>query len=892
MAAHADGPACVTLTGPGGAGKTRLAEEATAARDDAVWVECASVHDAETLVQRAATAIGAAANDLTGLAEALAERPGTLVIDNCEHLRETAAGIARAALDAGWNVLATSHEALAIDGERVIAVLPFAHPDPSTPEIEALARYDAVALFVQRATAVDPTFTLNSVNAPAVARICRRTDGIPLAIELAAARVAILDPVQIAERLSEDFALLRSNGNDVEPRRRSLDATIAWGFDLLDERERALLCRAAVFDGPFDLDALEQSCSDPAVRTSDVIDVLTALVAKSLIHVESGSHTTYRLLDPIRTFALARLDEPDRWRKRIIGWAVEFGVRARPGLAGGDQQLWATRLMSLRDTLLGAVASSRVLDPDGGLRICESLSPAWGQRGFGLEVANHMRALLDAAPDAPPPIVAGTHLALATLLANAGRIAEAEIHADAAVETAERTGDAALLVRALNASATPRVRQGRYADALEIFQRALALERDTPTANLGPTIANLATMYHEVRDLDRARVLYDEAAALFRASGDRARLGTLMMNQATLLQETGEFAAALELYDECLEIAVAMGELGNQCLLWTNVGNGHASVGRLDEAMSAFRESLRIAMEIVEPHVIGVAAQSICLIAAQRGEPAVFVRAACIMQHINPTWSLHDSAPDQREVADGSAAAFAALSDAEIASIRIATRHRTLDDLAQEALAVAARYLDGARGATRPDVGPPPSGRFRRAGDVWEIAFAGDTVSRLRDAKGLAYIARLLATPDQDVHVADLIAVVGVADAEGVRKNLGATDDAIDPAAARAYAERIHDLETERDEAVSWSDEARVERLDSEIEQVRAHLATTYGLSGRARRPGDPAERMRKAVTNRIRDALTRIGKESPALERFLRNALRTGIYCSYRPDRPVQWDL
>lgn len=887
----AGAPACVTLTGPGGAGKTRLATEVSSVRDDARWVELAGISDAAVVAQRAASVAGVGADDAAALADALAGTSGLLVLDNCEHLVGTAADTARAFVGAGWHVLATSRERLAIDGERTVEIPPLAHPDPrEAPAVETLARYDAVALFVDRARTADPSFELTGANAPAIAQICAHLDGIPLALELAAARMQVLSPAQIAERLGDRFRLLTSSRRDADPRQRTLEATIAWGVDLLDERERALLVRMAQFGGRVDLETLEVACSDELLSAGAILDTVAALASKSLVVVDSGERAAYRLLDSVRAYAAAQIDDPQAWQARIIAWAGDVARGARDGLNGSEQSAWTARLDTLHDTMMHAIADAERLDPAAGLAIIGPLWVHWDDRGLGREIVAPLQRMLDAAPDAAPTLRIGGLTALGLILANVGDRERARRFADEAVALAESTGDPTLISKALNTAGSVTVRSGDIPGALTIFERAVETERRSGGGDLGSLVGNLATMCHEMRDLDRASELYEEAAGLFRAAGDVARLGMLTMNQGTLLHETGDVRGARACYEEALEIAVAMGNRRTQVLLAVNIGNAEQDLGDSAAALRSHRDAVVGAREIAFPYASAVAAQAILVVAAQRGDHAPLLRGQAVIERVSPDWILTDAVGDQTDTQRAVAEAALALGADETARIQRAAALMTLDDIMDEALAVADRLL-GAAPAPAPTAQRPASGTFRRDGDTWEIAFGGAPF-RLKDAKGLGYLAHLLARPDQDVHVADLVGATGIADDEGVRRRMGDAGEAIDPEAARAFAEKIRELEAEREEALSWSDGARADRLADEIERISVHLTSAYGLSGRARRTADPAERMRKAVTNRIRDALTRIGGEDPDLERYLRNTVRTGTFCTYRPDRAVLWDL
>ena len=368
----------VTLTGAGGCGKTRLAIE-TATRllpefDDGIWlVELASVIDALMLPQIIASALGVAEQPNQSLIQTLLEsirrKRLLLLLDNCEHLIDACAATANALLRSCANVriLATSRQGLGIAGETLWLVPSLNVPNPANlPPVEILSQIEAVRLFADRTRAIVPAFRLTEQNARAVAEICSRLEGIPLAIELAAARAKALSVDQIAARLGDGFKLLTVGHRAALPRHQTLRAVIDWSYDLLSERERALLRRLSLFTGGFTLEAAESVCSDssadpgesvpdanqsgPAVQiaTDEVLDLLTSLVDKSLVLAEStGAGTRYRLLEPVRQYCRDKLEEAGEQEiteRRRIRYYVEFAESAEIGLNGPLQVTWLNRL--------------------------------------------------------------------------------------------------------------------------------------------------------------------------------------------------------------------------------------------------------------------------------------------------------------------------------------------------------------------------------------------------------------------------------------------------------------------------------------------------------------------------------------------------------------------
>jgi predicted ATPase/class 3 adenylate cyclase len=348
----------VTLTGVGGVGKTRLGVQAAAellpSFRDGVWlVELAPVRDPDQVASTVAGALdvaGAPGRSLTEqLVDVLSRKRVLVVLDNCEHLLDGVAELVDALMDGCPQVvvLATSREGLGVAGERILAVRSLAVPRDDT-DVEEVANVAAVRLFVDRAAAVAMSFSLTARNAAAVVEVCRRLDGIPLAIELAAARVPVLSPAQIAQRLDHRFRLLAGAERGAVDRHATLRAAIDWSFDLLTDAEQRILARLSIFAGGCTLDAAEQVCSDDLIAEFDVLDLLSALVARSLAAVDDTdpNEHRYRLLETIRQYAEERLDptEHEQVRDRHARYYAGFREAALAGVRGSEPGEWLERL--------------------------------------------------------------------------------------------------------------------------------------------------------------------------------------------------------------------------------------------------------------------------------------------------------------------------------------------------------------------------------------------------------------------------------------------------------------------------------------------------------------------------------------------------------------------
>ncbi|GAA2448980.1 BTAD domain-containing putative transcriptional regulator [Actinomadura vinacea] len=420
----------VTLTGPGGAGKTRLAAEAVAGAvdelPDGVWfVPLAPVTDngdGADAAQAALTALEipepvrpaetrSVARPLDRLADALATRRMLLVLDNCEHLLDAAALVAGRVLAAapGVRILATSREPLGITGESLCPVpsLPLPPPDAGAAEVP---EYDSVRLFADRAAAVRPGFAVDEATAPRAVEICRALDGIPLAIELAAARLRSLTPDQVAARLGDRFRLLTAGSRTALPRHRTLRAVVDWSWELLDGTERAVLRRLSVFAGGATPEAAARVCGldlPGAPDDLEVIDVVAALVDKSLVMAEGTGEVRYRLLETIRVYAAERLGEAgeaDRVGAEHAAFFLELAERAEPELRRADQLVWSDRLAAERGNWQAAIRHAvRTGDVRTGLRFFRALMWFWMMRDQETEAGVWATAVLDTAGDAAPP---------------------------------------------------------------------------------------------------------------------------------------------------------------------------------------------------------------------------------------------------------------------------------------------------------------------------------------------------------------------------------------------------------------------------------------------------------------------------------------------------------
>ena len=638
----------LTLTGAGGIGKTRLGHElagmlAGDLGEAVVFVDLAPLADATQVPGAVAVALGLREEEgqppMAALADALGAGPALLVLDNCDHLIEGCAEIADGLLRAcpELRIMATSRQPLRIDGETTIRVPSLSLvPDlagrlgPAHEEDEAdgtvpsrapvgepwapIAPSEAARLFVERARATLPAFTLTERNVAVVEQICRRLDGIPLAIELAAARIALLSPEQIADRLVDRFALLSNGNRTALPRYRTLRALVDWSHDLLDEQERILLRRLAVFVGGWTLEAAESVCAVDGLESDEILDCLAGLVSKSLVLIGAWSgEVRYWFLETLRAYATEKLREAGEesiLHQRHCDWFLDLVEQAEAEMDGPMQSAWLRRLDDEYDNLRAALAwsalqlSAENARDDGGLRLAEALHRFWHTRGLVREGRRWLTELLARSEARSLPAsavrVRGRALRAAGLLAvnsgdhDAGLRLLAEAHAIARAQ-----GDLpGLAAGAYGLGYLARVR-GDYAMARAHLEDALRLFRELhDVQGVAETLVSVGVVAYFQGDLAAARPFYAEGLASYRALDNRQGMAKSLNNLGEVALEQGDLAAARRLEEECLMLASEIGDRPRVAFALAALGGVAAMEGesaralRLGAAATAIRESI------------------------------------------------------------------------------------------------------------------------------------------------------------------------------------------------------------------------------------------------------------------------------------------------------------
>ena len=498
----------VTLTGPAGTGKSRLALEVASARaiETDVWfIDLAAVADpdvvAATVAAALAVPIAPGEDAATSVASSLASRNGLLVLDTCEHVVGAAALLAGRILRQARDVriLTTSRRPLGITGEIAWPVPPLALAPPDARSVDATAGYPAVELFVERAASVHPDFELTDANAADIAAICLALDGLPLAIELAAARTDVLTPQAIRARLMNRFELLVDGSSDVSPRQQTLRAAIDWSVGLLDERQRVFFARLGVVAGTLDLEA---ACAITASDPAETLSLLTALVRHSMVAVVGDDR--YRLLDTLRAYALETLEtlDADDARDRHADYHVERAERAERGIQGADQLMWLDRLRT--DVPDHRAALEWLVSTGDGIRAAQlagALGWFWTLDGMLAEACSRLEQVL-AFDDLPPAVRGKAMWSLALLSASLGELERAQALAVESIDLGRQSGDLVVTGCGLNALA---VTEWALGDLDQSSRTATTRSPPSPPPTTSGASPCVASSRHEPRSTKAIR---------------------------------------------------------------------------------------------------------------------------------------------------------------------------------------------------------------------------------------------------------------------------------------------------------------------------------------------------------------------------------------------------
>jgi predicted ATPase/DNA-binding CsgD family transcriptional regulator len=605
----------ITLTGTAGCGKTRLALRATADisrqyADGVRWVELARLADSGLVPQAVARTVNVVEQPgrrlLDGLLDALRDKHLLLVLDNCEHLLPACTQLVETLLSLpDLGILATSREPLGVTGEMLYPVPPMALPPADLPGNDP-GQYDAIRLFVERVRATLPMFELTPANATVVATICRHLDGIPLAIELASARVNVLTVEQIAARLDDRFKLLMTAPHLTHSHHRTLYAAIDWSYDLLSNLERLLLQRLAVFAANFTLDVAGSVCAWGEIERAQTLDLLASLVNKSLVVAQTlqGSEARYALLETIRQYAQEKLiasGESSLIRDRHLQYYFPLIEETAPKLTGPYQQLWFNWFESeydnIRDALAWALESRRI---EAGLRMTNALYQFWEIRNYRQEGLAWFERLLIQADNRIPLAVHATACTYAAFLADfVGNASAAIEYGRRGVKLGEAAGEEGkpILGFALAGLAAGLKAMGDYEAVFALQAQFIEIFRplgDSYAYYLGMGLLVQGQMAVVLGKYEAARPLLDEALTLAREAGDAYRIAIALNYLGDLARCGQNYDRAQAPYEESLALLRDLGAERDLASVLHNLGHTNLHLGAIERAHTFFIESMKI----------------------------------------------------------------------------------------------------------------------------------------------------------------------------------------------------------------------------------------------------------------------------------------------------------
>jgi len=614
----------LTLAGAGGVGKTRLALQIGAELldkfADGVWlIELAAIPDPELIPSVVASVLSAPETQGRALSESiinsLRRKQALLIFDNCEHLLDATAKLIDSILRGcpQVRIIATSRQGLDISGESVHRVTSLSLPNTTESlTADAATQHSAIRLFVERAQAANDQFTLTDVNAPAVAQICRRLDGIALAIELAVPRLKVLTVDQLAERMSERFRILTGGSRTALPRQQTMRALIDWSYDLLTNEEKTVFRRAGIFAGGWTLEAISDICADGSIESWALLDLLMSLVGKSLVVAElSGSTPRYRLLESTREYVLAKLresGEDKRMQQRHAAYFLRMADEADESWSTAPTRAWLGPLEAEIDNFRAALEWTLADKTNAylGVALAGSLGHLWFDGGLHPEGRHWLNAALAANGDGQrDKRTARLWLALAQLN-EARRLHDS---AERAREIYEALGDQIGTASALILLSFGLYHLGRREESKKACREALArLQKFQNSKHYAICLARLATV--NWADGESARHYHTESLALAKTLGDEVIISLVQSNLAELEFTVGNAELALALATESLPFTRRRKDSRGLALAYGNMAGYYAALGRFEEASASAREAIRWARESQSEFVVAGALES------------------------------------------------------------------------------------------------------------------------------------------------------------------------------------------------------------------------------------------------------------------------------------------
>jgi predicted ATPase len=694
-----DGVRLLTLTGPGGTGKTRLGLQVAAELldnyADGVWfVNLAPISEPTLVVNSIAQALGVQESGsqtlVAALKATLRAKRMLLLLDNFEQVVAAAPLVSELLAAApGLSALVTSRMPLRLTGEHEFAVAPLALPDPTQQQpLERLAQYDAVRLFIERAQAVKADFAVTNENAPAVAEICYRLEGLPLAIELAAARIKLFAPQALLIRLANRLRFLIGGARDLPARQQTIRNTIAWSYHLLEEGEKTLFVRLGVFVGGCTVQAVEAVCNADRDLLMDVVDGIAALVDKSLLRQEEGmgGEPRFLMLETVREYALDQLDERGEARTlcdRHCGLFLQLAESAEPELQGSNQVMWLEQLAVEHDNLRAGLAWCRV-EPDRnaeGLRLAGALGQFWGLRGYLSEGRERLAAALAQPVRADVSGVRSKALRWAGMLALLqGDLGQASIYYEESLALSRAIKDRHGIAESFGKLGTLAWYQGDYARAAALHAERLAISRELEDQRgIGDALFSLGIIASAQGDYEKAATLFQQRLAENQKLGNKLGVAACLTNLGNLALFQQQYEQAETFHRESLILYRQLGDKDGIALAILNLADVAIHQNDHGQAASLFAESLALHRDLGDQDGMASCLQGLAGVAVAQGAPK---RATRLLGAVEALRESIGAVPEPEEGADYDrirATTRAQLGDATFTAAWAEGRMMTLD---------------------------------------------------------------------------------------------------------------------------------------------------------------------------------------------------------------------
>ncbi|MFZ1321063.1 MAG: tetratricopeptide repeat protein [Ignavibacteria bacterium] len=611
----------LTLTGPGGTGKTRMSLQIAADIIDdfgnGVWfIELASLIEPELLPNAIMHVLGIKEQPKQKIEDTLTEylqdKELLIILDNCEHIIIACAIISEKILQNSpkSKIIATSREALQCSGEQIHKTLSLETPDPKDKESpEQLTQYEAVRLFIERALSVNKNFRVNNENASALAEICHKLDGIPLAIELAAVRIKMLSVEKIHERLDDRFKLLTGGQRTALPRQQTLKALIDWSYDLLSDEERILWSRLSVFSGGWNLDAAEEICSDiTIINKEDILDLLSNLTDKSIVIFNQENHR-YGMLESIKHYGHEKLLKSDEYKNilnRFLKFYMELSEAVSKNFRGSETAFWINIInCEYKNIEKGLIWSLDNNENETGARLVGAIAQYWFILGNLSEAMRWLEIVLKKQPEIMNFYFCRVNYFIGKFARLNGDFEKAKNFLKRSLLYWREVGNEQGITDTLNSLGVNEFDQGRFEQAAEYYEENLNIYRESENIKgIAVTLNNIGNVVSNLGDFTKANKLYEECLAIRRELKDELGIGITLNNLGVLAFEQGEYVKANELLKESMQIRLEIGDRNGVTISLLNLGHTAYNQGIYLEASNFYKESLKICKDMGDKALI------------------------------------------------------------------------------------------------------------------------------------------------------------------------------------------------------------------------------------------------------------------------------------------------